>query len=297
MGIDPAIAGWLAAGAGGGLLALNAAIRHGLRAPRIANEHDPGLHGLAFHAVRLPTVRGRRIAAWLVPAADGATPSGPALIVLHGWGGNSAQMLPLAAPLHAAGLTLLFIDARCHGDSDADTFASLPRFAEDLECAFDWLRDRMGDGSGRIALLGHSVGAAAALLVAARRREVAAVVSVAAFAHPAQVMRRLLAAWRIPYLPVGWYVLRYVQRTIGEHFDAIAPERTIGRVRCPVLLVHGQDDATVPVEEARRIHAARGDAPARLLLVAGSHDDYEDLERRVGEVADFLVDALARAQS
>jgi pimeloyl-ACP methyl ester carboxylesterase len=141
-------------------------------------------------------------------------------------------------------------------------------------------------------VVGHSVGAAAALLVATRRDDLAAVVSIAAFAHPETVMRRLLAAWRVPYVPFGWYILHYVQRTIGHRFDDIAPINTIRRIRCPVLLVHGTEDTTVPVAEARMLYASRGGAAGSLLLVKGSHDRYEDLERQIGDMLVFLDDAM-----
>ena len=39
--------------------------------------------------------------------------SAPAVVVMHGWGGNAALMLPLARPLHEAGYATLFVDARC----------------------------------------------------------------------------------------------------------------------------------------------------------------------------------------
>jgi len=272
-------------------LALNAAIRHGLRAPRVPNACDPAHLGLPFARVRIPTARGRALAGWLLPAAECTAPT---LIVLHGWGANSAMMLPLAAPFRRAGYTLLFIDARCHGASDDDSFASLPRFAEDLESAFDWLHVRPGVDPRRIALLGHSVGAAAALLLAARRNEVAAVVSIAAFAHPENAMRRYLAARRIPFRPFGWYVLHYVQKTIGQRFAQIAPQHTMARIACPVLLVHGAEDATVPLDDARQIHAARRDERSQLLVVAGSHDDYRELEQRADEVINFVNGALER---
>lgn len=285
--------GLLAATAVGTLLwlALNAAIRHGLRAPRIANTHDPAHLGQPFNRVRIPTVGGRQLSGWLITTEE--KPAG-ALIVLHGWGANSATMLPLAAPFRRAGYTLLFVDARCHGASDDDSFASLPRFAEDLESAFDWLRDQPSIDPQRIALLGHSVGAAAALLLAARRSEVAAVVSIAAFAHPETVMRRYLAARRVPFRPFGWYVLRYVQKTIGHRFAQIAPQHTMAHIACPVLLVHGADDTTVPVDDALLIHAARRDERSKLMLVAGSHENYRELEARADEVIAFVDGALRR---
>jgi dipeptidyl aminopeptidase/acylaminoacyl peptidase len=273
------------AGAFGGL---NFGIRRSLGAVRVAETGAP--EGLPWRAVSLPTANGKRLFGWFIPAA----PAAPALVVMHGWGGNAEMMLPLAAPLHAAGYSLLLVDARCHGRSDADSFASLPRFAEDIEAALAWLAGRPEVDPARLGIIGHSVGAGAALLVAAGQPTLRAVVSLAAFAHPAAMMRRWLAAKRIPYWPLGAYVLGYVQRVIGHRFDDIAPCNTIARVRCPVLLIHGLEDSTVPVGEARQIHAGRAGDAVELLLVPGSHDDYGDIGSQIGAVAAFLQRAFAR---
>ena len=265
----------------------NVAIRRGLAAPRVVETGSP--QGLPWRAVEVPTVNGKRLFGWFIPAGERA----PALVVMHGWGGNAEMMLPLAAPLHERGYALLLVDARCHGQSDDDTFASLPRFAEDIEAAVDWLAGQPEVDAARLGVIGHSVGAGAALLAASRRRDLRAVVSLAAFAHPAGMMRRWLASKRIPHWPFGAYILAYVQRVIGYRFDDIAPCHTIARVACPVLLVHGLEDDTVPVEEARQIHAARSSEAVELLLVPGSHDDYGDVTRQVGELAAFLDRALS----
>ena len=58
---------------------------------------------------------------------------------MHGWDGSSQEMASVAPPLTAAGFAVLFVDARCHGTSDEDDFASMPRFAEDIECGLEWL--------------------------------------------------------------------------------------------------------------------------------------------------------------
>ena len=283
---------------GGLLLALiNFAIRLGLRAPRLVDPATPADHGLAFSEVRIGTQRGRRLRAWWIPPAGKRPPGSPgspapALVILHGWGSNAANMLPLAPALHRAGYGLLLIEARNHGASDSDTFSSLPRFAEDMESALDWLRQRADVDGRRIGLIGHSVGAAAALLLASRRDEVAAVISIAAFAHPETIMRRLLASWRVPFIPFGWYVLRYVQHVIGHLFADIAAQHTIGKVGCPVLLVHGLDDETVPADEARLIHAGRRDDSTQLLLIAGSHDAYAELDQGIDAALAFLATAM-----
>ena len=202
---------------------LHRGIRNSLAAPRIPHDCTPDAFGLHFESVRIDTANQRCLHGWLIAPVTGTRAPYPAMIVMHGWGGNAAMMLPLARPLHNAGFATLFLDARGHGASDDDSFASLPRFAEDVEHALEWLAARASIDAGRIGLIGHSVGAGAALLVASRRRDVAVVVSVAAFSHPAGMMRRWLATKRIPEWPAGRYILGYVQKTIGHRFDDIAP--------------------------------------------------------------------------
>ena len=293
--LAPSLA-WLATGVAGLALLrglLHRGIRAALAAPRIAHDRTPAASGLAFETVHVDTANGRRLHGWLIAPASRADAACPAAIVMHGWGGNAAMMLPLARPLHEAGFAALFIDARCHGASDDDSFASLPRFAEDLEHAFDWLATRAEIDAGRIALIGHSVGAGAALLAASHRPRVAALVSVSAFSHPAAMMRRWLANRRIPERPVGRYILDYVQRTIGHRFDDIAPVATIARVRCPVLLVHGEDDDVVPLADARQIFGARAHAAVDLVVLGGDHESYADLEQHIGKLVEFLRAARA----
>ncbi len=273
------------------LLLARVAIRRGLAAPRVPERRDPGDLGLAFSTVEFPTANGRTLRGWYVPAAAGHA---SAIVVLHGWGGNAETMLPLAGPLYRAGHALLFFDARCHGMSDADEFVSLPRFAEDLEHALDWLHRQPGIDPQCIAAVGHSVGAGAALLVASRSAALAAVVSIAAFAHPDAMMRRWLAWRRIPYWPVGWAVLAYVQHVIGTRFERIAPVNTIRSVRCPVLLAHGTEDTTVPVDEARQIYTNRSHDRVELLLMQGSHDEYAEMDIGIDAIGAFLGRALGQ---
>ncbi|MBW7902293.1 MAG: alpha/beta fold hydrolase [Rhodocyclaceae bacterium] len=264
-----------------------AGLRRSLAPERTTAGGTPADFALPAREITLDGSNGKRLFAWYAPAPGATT----AIVLLHGWGGNAGHLLPLAAPLYAAGHAVLLLDARCHGRSDEDDFASMPRFAEDLECALAWLRRQPETADARLATVGHSVGAAAALLAAARGDALAAVVSVAAFAHPESIMRRFLAAKRIPFVPLGWYALRYVERVIGQRFDAIAPENTIRDVRCPILLVHGRDDVTVPVDDARRL-AERAAGRARLLLLPGDHERIDAEGDGMATLLAFLAGAL-----
>ncbi|TDR56994.1 serine aminopeptidase S33 family [Halomonas ventosae] len=258
-------------------------LRVSLAAPRVPIACSLDEHGVAGEKVTIPTRRGRRLAGWWLPGQGRGT-----VVITHGWGANRELMLPLARPLQAAGWNVLLFDARNHGESDADSFSSMPRFAEDTEAALAWLRARPGMADAPVALLGHSVGAAVVLLAASRRDDIAAVVSLSAFAHPDGMMRRWLAGKRLPFVPLGWYVLRYVEHVIGHRFDTIAPVTTLPRVRCPVLLVHGRDDTVIPPSDAERLHASRGNTPAELRLLPGDHDLSRHIDAEMPELLAFL---------
>ena len=275
-----------------GYLLLAFIIHRTYRAPRIVETGSPADLGLPFHIVSIPTENGRRLHAWYVPPTDHSE-NAPGVVAIHGWGGNAELMLPFAVQLHRSGYATLLVDARNHGRSDADSFSSLPRFAEDLEHGLEWLAAQLEINPHRIALLGHSVGAGAALLVASRRDDVAAVVSIASFAHPEALMRRQMKTHHIPYLPVGWVVLRYIEHAIGARYETIAPVNTIRNVNCPVLLVHGSDDRRVPLSDAEAIYARRTHQHVELITLPNAdHDSAEHIELHGNALVMFLQGAF-----
>jgi len=269
------------------LLLSLAMIHFGFRVPRNLEKKDPGSLRLSFETLSIPTVSKKRLFGWLLPV-PGATAT---MVILHGWGGNAEQMLPMALPFHQAGMNVLLIDTRSHGRSDRDTFSSLPRFAEDLDNTIEWLKQTHPEYSHKIALLGHSVGGGAVLLAASRRNDIDAVISVSAFAHPEWMMRRFLKQVHIP-APLIIFVIRYVEWLIGYHYEEIAPVNTICHIKCPVLLVHGEADRTVPIEDALTIERGCRRPNIRLLTVDDAgHESVEKIKAHEKELVQFLRDS------
>lgn len=246
------------------------------------------LSGPPLQPLRLTGQRGQTLAAWL--ARPAASTRAPVVIVLHGWGANASTLWPVVEPLTTAGLAVLLLDAANHGDSSPEAFSSLPRFAEDLASARRALATLDGVDATQVALLGHSVGAAAVLLHAAADPSVRAVVSLAAFAHPAEVMQRWLREHHLPMRWPGRAILDEVQQTIGARFDDIAPLRSITRITAPVLLVHGEHDEVVPLSDMLRLRALARHADA--LVVGGGHDLREALPPHAPRLVRFLQAAM-----
>jgi dipeptidyl aminopeptidase/acylaminoacyl peptidase len=164
---------WLALG--GSLLALplgaRALLLRGLAPEATFEGVQPDDLGLTAQSVRMPTAGGLSLFAWYLPPRTVAVKPAPAIVLLHGWGGNASTLLPAAQTLHQAGYAVLLPESRNHGRSDRDSHSSLPRFAQDLDSALDWLRVQPSIDAKRLSALGHSVGAAAVLLSASRRRD------------------------------------------------------------------------------------------------------------------------------
>lgn len=259
-------------------------LKRGFAPPQREQPHTPADLGLPEVPVTLTSVAGTGLHAWFIPSGGRA----PAVVVLHGWGANASLMLPLAPHLHRAGFHALFLDARNHGRSEHDDFVSMPRFAEDLDVAIDWLHALEDVES--VGVIGHSVGAGAALLVGSRRFDIAAIVSVSAFAHPGEMMASGPPLNRMP-TRMRQGVLRTMERTIGARFDEIAPRSTITRVKAPLLLVHGDADRVVPL--SNMFDLAERAPGARTIVVPGAdHGSIDTFEAHVGTILDFLAEHL-----
>jgi len=262
------------------------------RIPVTPTNPTPADLDLRAEDVEFAAVDGTALRGWFLPAATHAGEPGAAVVVLHGWGSAASDLLPAAPGLVAAGLSVLLIDVRGHGRSDPVDFMSMPRFAEDLEVAVDRLRADPRVDPDRIGVIGHSVGAGACLLAASRDPRLAAVVAIAAMAHPAELIRSSRGLRSAP-TSLARRVLTTIEDTIGHRFDAFAPINTIRRILAPVVVLHGEDDTTVPARDAARLVDAAG-GRARLRLVPGAgHRAVAPFLPLVEELATFLRRALS----
>jgi dienelactone hydrolase len=147
------------------------------------------------------------------------------------------------------------------------------------------------------------MGALGAILAAASDPRVAALVATSGPADPYRLTRQTFRLAHLPIpdpiaYPLAWLTTLVYLRPRGHEVPDISATAAVARYRGPVLLVHGADDAVMPVghlgrlaEAARRARAGDPDAaPVETLVVEGGQHSwlYEDPGYR-STVARFLT--------
>ncbi len=275
--------------AAGLIAAAPGALKRRMRPASRVSAQTPGGLGLAGRSVFIEGPGGKRLHGWWIPVNHSA----PAVVVLHGWGANASVMLPLARPLHAAGFHALFVDARGHGMSDHDGYASMPRFSEDLDAAVDWTIGRQEVTA--VGVVGHSIGAAAGILAAARDQasRISCLVSVSGFADVWDMMMESTSLATMP-AAAAWAIRRTMEYVLDTSLDDIAPVRHIPQIEVPIMIMHGDQDEVVGVQHAFRLAEAAPAAEVRI-VAGGTHGDLADFEARLGPVLNFLSNTLSPA--
>ncbi len=191
--------------------------------------------------LKVPTSGGERIAAVYLP-----NPAATYTILFsHGNAEDLGWVLPSLPPLRDLGFGVFAYDYRGYGLSQGR--ASEQHVYADIDAAYDYLTRELRVPAARIILYGRSLGAGAAVDLAARQ-SVGGLILESPFLTAFRVMTR------IPLFP----------------FDRFRNVDKIGRVRCPVLVMHGEADEIVPLWHGQQLFE-RAPGPKMFLAVPGAH--------------------------
>ena len=226
------------------------------------------------------------------------------VLLLHGWMMDGGSLLPWSLQLAQAGYRTISLDLRNHGRSGAAPPGYGLREARDVADAVAALRAR-GEIVGPLHLMGVSYGAATAIFGArVLGAEVETVVALESFDNAAGAIRDM-----VPHLlhkAPETFAQQFGHRWLRWQLDDAALERAIDsagqRLALPldgvdvgtalagvpacVLLLHGHDDAHVPVAHGRALAQA---APrAHYIEVPG--EDHISLPMRLDLLAPTVID-------
>ncbi|MCB2207215.1 MAG: alpha/beta fold hydrolase [Bacteroidetes bacterium] len=205
---------------------------------------------IPYTEITISTKNNRSLYGWWIPGKE----AHPLIILVHGWGRNAGRMMPYIDQFHKAGFNLVAFDSRNHGSSDADEHSTMLKFAEDINATMEYACKKGWMSSEKAGLVGLSIGGAASIYAAAHDDRIKAVITVGAFAEPQAVMKKQLTDRHIP-MPIIWASLKYAQYKVGFKFSDIAPVNHIQNAEADILLIHGEKDVTVTVEQGEKLYA------------------------------------------
>ncbi len=225
-------------------------------------------------AVSFPSLEGRSLRGMFVDPPAGVANRGT-VIFCHEFSSDMTSAGRYASALPEAGYTVFTFDFRGHGASFAPPHFE-PRYwpsnyeVHDILAAIAFVKSRREVNSGGVGILGISRGASAAVIAAALNADVRCLVVDGVFSTDHRI-DGLVKRWVQIFARVN---LTRADRSMTVHrvFRALTMFYVELKCRCrfpsawralmklgavPILFIHGERDAYVPVEQTRVLHDAK----------------------------------------
>jgi hypothetical protein len=220
--------------------------------------------------VWLDLLTGERACAWALASPD-LPPDAPVVLFFHGNGENleTLRWSGLFEELGGLGVAVLGADFPGYGRSTG--IPSEEGLNATGDAALAWARERHPERP--VVIAGWSLGAAVAISTVAR--------------HPEEVRGLIaLSPWTtLAEVAVGLFPAFAVKAMLRERYDSREAARN---VRVPALVVHGERDDLIPVQQGREIASVLA-GPTRWVEVHGAaHNDLLAQRQVWEEMATFL---------
>jgi len=243
------------------------------------------------------TSHGDRLCGFLTGPAENT--AAPIVVLCHGFGTSkdSRTFLNLEEQLNPHGISTFRFDFFGHGESEGN-FADITvsEAVRDVLAAIDYVRNVMG--YRRVGLVGSSFGGLAALVAAV---QVPDLFLLALKSPVSDYISRLfvtrdghdLAAWRergYIVLPDGEGQTTKLNYSFYLDAERISGYAAAHRICAPTLIVHGDQDESVPVEQSRKL--AELIPSCRLEILKGVDHRYSqdtDFEEMVSLILRFIL--------
>lgn len=188
--------------------------------------------------------------------------------LLHGNAGNAGHRIDKFAPVVGAGQGLLLVGYRGYGGNPGKP--TQEGLIADSAAAVSWLEQKAGERP--VVLYGESLGAAVAIQLAVAGQGDAVVIE-CPFDRLASA-----AARRYPWLPV--------RNMLRDPWDSLA---VIGRLRQPLLWLHGSEDRITPLDLGEKLYAAAPGPKQRMVIEGAGHCDFLDRPEVMRRLLGFLA--------
>ena len=229
-----------------------------------------------------------------IPAEYHPVPDAKGVAILaHGFGQNRYVITPQAKLFHDMGYSTVIFDQRHFGVSKAPCCTFGVKEADDLIALIHWVKDRCGADT-RIVVLGVSMGAMAVMHAIARTDEIDAAIE---DCGPATMERILEPFAQAIFKEPNPYLRGVISETSAKYSAPMEENRPIDDVaksNIPLLVIHGEADSLVTVQNAKDILAVAKNPLSRMRTFPGREHAYsiQDYETYGQCLKDFLNDVF-----
>lgn len=220
----------------------------GVRLPRPTNYQTPQNVGLRFETHQIAFPDGERLEAWFVPSQV----SRGVVILFPPYGTSKQTLLAPSKIFHDLGYDALLVDFRgVGGSSGSDTTLGV-REAKDVAQAVAYVQQTWADRP--IILYGASMGAVAVMrAIAEEGIAPTAVILESPFDRLLSTVRHRFEAMGIPSFPGAELIVWWGGWQQGIDGFAHNPVEYAKEIKCPVLLMYGEYDKRVTLQEVKSI--------------------------------------------
>lgn len=194
--------------------------------------------------LKIPTSQGKLLAARYFPHPDAEY----TILYSHGNAEDLGLILPVLLELNHLGFSVFAYDYQGYGHSDGKT-SERGTYA-DITAAYDYLTETLGVEPEQLIVHGRSVGGGPSVYLA-EQKPVAGLILESTFTKAFRVILPF------PILP----------------FEKFPNRDRIDTVNCPVLIIHGTEDSTIPFSHSYQLFDAAQDPKQHLPIKGADHDD------------------------
>lgn len=173
--------------------------------------------------------------------------SGPAVLLMHGWGGARAQMTGFVDPLLSTGYRVVAYDQPAHGESDGKMTNIL-----EISPTMDLIREREGDFA---AIIAHSFGTLITSYALVKRNfpPPSRLVYFGAFNRLLDSLPRFQVLANLPDELIDGLRNMITDNFGRDVLDAIVNESLTPQINIPAMMFHDVADNVTPIEDSRAI--------------------------------------------
>jgi hypothetical protein len=222
----------------------------GVRVPRPTNAIDPSAFGLPFHTFHVQA-NHLDLELWSVPAT--ARPRG-LVLMYHAYVSSKSGLLPAAQQFHQMGYDIEMLDFRGSGGSSGNSTTIGYREADDVAATVTDARQNHMSPHEPLVLFGQSMGAAAVLrAVGDLNVSVDAIIIESPYDRLLSTASNRFRVMHLPVFPLARLLIFWGGVQQGYWGFNMNPADSATRVRCPVLMFHGQLDTRVTPAQAHAV--------------------------------------------